>query len=92
MTTRVAELDDTVPADRDATVRDLLTMTPGFGWIDEGCPLSAAYERLVGRAGGPDTIGYDDLAAGRAVALGIQVGAGSPATIVAFEDLWGLLR
>ncbi|WP_158685406.1 serine hydrolase domain-containing protein [Microbacterium halophytorum] len=38
-----AALDDTEPAERAITVRDLLAMTPGFGWIDEECALAAAY-------------------------------------------------
>lgn len=36
-------LDDTVPAERAITVHDLLTMTSGFGWIDEECALAAEY-------------------------------------------------
>ncbi len=34
-------LDRTVACERPITVRDLLTMTPGFGWVDDG-PLAAA--------------------------------------------------
>lgn len=37
-----APLDDTVPAQRPITLRHLLAMTPGFGWVDEGGPLAEA--------------------------------------------------
>lgn len=37
-------LDDVVEADRAITLRHLLTMTPGFGWVAESGPLSAAME------------------------------------------------
>lgn len=37
-----AALDDTVAAERAITVRDLLAMTPGFGWVGEGGPLAEA--------------------------------------------------
>ena len=37
-------LDNTVPAERPITLRHLLTMTPGFGWVREGGPLQAAME------------------------------------------------
>lgn len=41
-------LDDTVPAQRPITVRQLLLMTPGFGWVSEGGPLAEAMaERQV---------------------------------------------
>lgn len=33
-------LDDTVPADVPITLRHLLTMTPGFGWVSEPGPLA----------------------------------------------------
>lgn len=46
-----ADLDDTVPAERPITVRHLLTMTPGFGWVSEG-PLAVAMND-VGVAPGP---------------------------------------
>ncbi|MDP9820686.1 serine hydrolase domain-containing protein [Nocardioides massiliensis] len=46
-------LDDTVAAQRPITVRHLLTMTAGFGWVVEGGPLAAAMDELqVGP--GPD--------------------------------------
>lgn len=35
-------LDDVVPAERPITLRHLLTMTPGFGWVAETGPLSEA--------------------------------------------------
>lgn len=35
-------LDECVPAERPITLRHLLTMTPGFGWVAEEGPLSAA--------------------------------------------------
>lgn len=35
-------LEETVVADRPITLRHLLTMTPGFGWVDETGPLSEA--------------------------------------------------
>lgn len=37
-----ADLTATVPADRPIIVRDLLTMTPGFGWVSEPGPLASA--------------------------------------------------
>lgn len=37
-----APLDDTVPAERPVTLRHLLTMTTGFGWVPEPGPLSTA--------------------------------------------------
>lgn len=37
-----ADLTATVPAVRPITVRDLLTMTPGFGWTSEPGPLADA--------------------------------------------------
>ncbi|MDP3969897.1 MAG: serine hydrolase domain-containing protein [Nocardioides sp.] len=37
-----ARLDDTVAAERPITLRHLLTMTPGFGWVGEGGPLAEA--------------------------------------------------
>lgn len=43
-----AELDDTVPVDRPITLRHLLTMTAGFGWVPEQGPLSSAMaDRLI---------------------------------------------
>lgn len=35
-------LEETVPAERAITVRHLLTMTAGFGWVDEAGPLAEA--------------------------------------------------
>ncbi|QBF45435.1 serine hydrolase domain-containing protein [Janibacter limosus] len=35
-----ADLTATVPADRPITLRHLLTMTPGFGWVSEPGPLA----------------------------------------------------
>ncbi|WP_338748215.1 serine hydrolase domain-containing protein [Janibacter alittae] len=46
-----ADLGDTVPAERPITVRHLLTMTPGFGWVSDG-PLAVAMHD-VGVAPGP---------------------------------------
>jgi CubicO group peptidase (beta-lactamase class C family) len=40
-----AALDDTVPAERAITVRDLLTNTAGFGGLWDGSPLAGEYER-----------------------------------------------
>lgn len=37
-----ASLDDTVAADRPITLRHLLAMTPGFGWVSEDGPLADA--------------------------------------------------
>lgn len=50
-----ASLEDTVPAERPATVEDLLTMRLGFGFVFEGdCPvLSLAAEAQLG-IGPPD--------------------------------------
>ncbi|HEX5117511.1 MAG TPA: serine hydrolase domain-containing protein [Pseudonocardiaceae bacterium] len=48
-------LDDTVPAARPITLRDLLTFRPGFGMLDDtpvGRPILAAARRL-GVGGGP---------------------------------------
>lgn len=39
-------LDEVVAADRPITLRHLLTMTPGFGWVEETGPLSEAMGRL----------------------------------------------
>lgn len=39
-------LDDVVPAERPITLRHLLTMTPGFGWVQEPGPLSEAMSEL----------------------------------------------
>ncbi|MDP3892265.1 serine hydrolase, partial [Nocardioides sp.] len=36
------DLGDVVPAERPITLRHLLTMTAGFGWVVEGGPLAAA--------------------------------------------------
>lgn len=38
-------LDEVVAADRPITLRHLLTMTPGFGWVTETGPLSTAMEQ-----------------------------------------------
>ncbi len=38
-------LDEVVPAERPITLRHLLTMTPGFGWVPERGPLSGAMSR-----------------------------------------------
>jgi CubicO group peptidase (beta-lactamase class C family) len=57
-----AELDDTVPAQRPITVRDLLTNTPGFGGIWTPCPLADALEATGGEPGGfPPTVEPDEL-------------------------------
>lgn len=37
-----ADLGATVPAHRSITLHDLLTMTPGFGWVSEDGPLAMA--------------------------------------------------
>ncbi|KRE37747.1 hypothetical protein ASG73_08885 [Janibacter sp. Soil728] len=37
-----ADLTATVPAERAITLRHLLTMTPGFGWVSEPGPLAEA--------------------------------------------------
>lgn len=42
LTSPTADLEDTVPAERAITVRHLLTMTPGFGWVSEPGPLADA--------------------------------------------------
>lgn len=42
LVTPEADLTATVPAERCITVRDLLTMTPGFGWVAEPGPLATA--------------------------------------------------
>ncbi|MEU7529429.1 serine hydrolase domain-containing protein [Saccharothrix sp. NPDC042600] len=62
--TRVdAPLDDTVPAVRPITVRDLLTLTPGFGLVFTPGPLQAAMAELGvvgdGTAAWP-TVGPDE--------------------------------
>ncbi len=44
LTSPDAPLEDTVPAERPITVRHLLTMTPGFGWVGEPGPLAEAME------------------------------------------------
>jgi len=54
-----APLDDTVPASRAITLRDLLTFRAGFGVIWGSCPLSREMERL-GVAPGPDFIALDN--------------------------------
>lgn len=40
-----ADLTATVPAERPITLRHLLTMTPGFGWVSEPGPLADALAR-----------------------------------------------
>lgn len=40
-----ADLSATVPAERPITLRHLLTMTPGFGWVSEPGPLADALAR-----------------------------------------------
>lgn len=42
LTSPAAALHDTVPAEEPITVRHLLTMTPGFGWVSEPGPLADA--------------------------------------------------
>ncbi len=42
LTAPSAALDDTVAAERPITLRHLLTMTPGFGWVSEEGPLADA--------------------------------------------------
>lgn len=42
LTSPSASLGDTVPAEREITLRDLLTMTPGFGWVSEPGPIADA--------------------------------------------------
>jgi CubicO group peptidase (beta-lactamase class C family) len=46
-------LDDTVPADRPATLRDLLTYTVGTGMVDAGTPIADAVG-VLDRAVPPD--------------------------------------
>src|SRR5690242_13233966 len=51
-----AEVDDTVPAERPITVRDLLTFTWGFGMVlarSGTLPIQAAIEQHLGRNGPP---------------------------------------
>ena len=51
-----AEVDDTVPANRPVTVRDLLTFTWGFGMVFAGpgtLPIQAAMDEQLGRTGPP---------------------------------------
>lgn len=40
--TPAAALEDTAPVERPITVRHLLTMTPGFGWVSEPGPLATS--------------------------------------------------
>jgi CubicO group peptidase (beta-lactamase class C family) len=48
-------VDDTVPADRAATVEDLLTLWMGFGWVFEAdCPAAARAAELELGFGPPD--------------------------------------
>ena len=59
-----AELDDTVPAERAISVRDLLTFTFGLGFVLVDCPISRAMNDLDLRPG-PDQppLGPDEFVA-----------------------------
>lgn len=63
LTAPTAALEDTVPADRPITVRHLLTMTPGFGWVSEPGPLADALgERQIEPGPWGPPMGPDDFA------------------------------
>lgn len=54
-------LDEVVAAERPITLRHLLTMTPGFGWINENGPLSAAMdERRISPGPYPPPMSHDE--------------------------------
>lgn len=62
LTTPDAPLDDTVPAEGTITVRHLLTMTPGFGWVGEPGPLADALgEQQVAPGPWAPPMGADDF-------------------------------
>jgi CubicO group peptidase (beta-lactamase class C family) len=57
-----ADLDDTVPAERPITVRNLLTNTPGFGGIWQPCPLADALTDIGFEPSAfPPTVDPDEL-------------------------------
>ncbi|MGY1618789.1 serine hydrolase domain-containing protein [Geodermatophilus sp. SYSU D00691] len=58
---RGGPLDETVPAERPLTVRDLLTFTAGLGWAPDIGPLADAMdERGVGPSGFPPELAPDE--------------------------------
>jgi len=69
-------LEDTVPARRPVLVRDLLLMTPGFGYVPQDVPLARAAEAAgLGPSGGPPALTPDEhLARLAALPLAAQPG------------------
>lgn len=83
-----ADLDDTVPAERPITVRQLLTCTSGYGMILEDSPLQRAMvESGVEAGSAPLTLGADDWLAALA---GLPL-AGQPGERWRYHHSFGIL-
>ncbi|NAZ81738.1 serine hydrolase [Kineococcus sp. R8] len=84
-------LEDTVPARRPVRVRDLLLMTPGFGYVPQDVPVSRAAEAAgLGPSGGAPAMSPDEHLA-RLAALPLAAQPGTRWLYHASYDVLGTL-